>query len=89
MLPPTLIQRERDSGSELGPFLATAAGQSSFQGRPFLRIGKIGVACRSIMALPAQTLLTGEIEKITLGELSGALTSLREGRTKGRFCVIF
>ena len=28
-----------------------AAGQSSFQGRPLLRIGMIEVACRSIMAV--------------------------------------
>jgi len=29
---------------------ATAAGQSSFQGRPFLQIGMIAVASRSMMA---------------------------------------
>jgi hypothetical protein len=31
-------------------FLAVAAGQSSFQSRPFLRIGMIGVACRAMIA---------------------------------------
>ena len=31
-------------------FRAFTAGQSSFQGRPFFRIGMIGMACRSMMA---------------------------------------
>lgn len=32
-------------------FLAIAPGQSSFQGRPFFRIGMIAIACQSIMAV--------------------------------------
>ena len=49
---PTLPERpaEVPCGAQV-LFLTIAAGQSSFHGRPFLRIGMIGVARRSMMAV--------------------------------------
>ncbi len=44
---------------------------------------------RALMNLHADLPLTGEIERIGLQDLSGALSALHEGRAKGRFCVVF
>jgi alcohol dehydrogenase, propanol-preferring len=44
---------------------------------------------RDLLALHKAEPLQAEIERIGLGEVTAALTSLAEGRAKGRYCIIF
>lgn len=44
---------------------------------------------RDLMAMQAAAPLQGEINRISLADVSDALQALHEGRARGRYCVIF